>query len=442
MTAAVCEYRLRPILRGALGAVVGLMALVVLFFWAEPAAAYDSWWVQAHQPAELWSGPDARAVSFGKVAQWSYFLVVQPQQGGRLYVWNPISENYAYIDAVAVGPSGPAPSMPRAVMADAPGAEPARTAPVASSKYQPWWVANFKETELWAGSEKQASSLWRVPQFRRFMVVEPQNGDRLRVWSPEKGIYGYVDASTVGPSGPSVWTQSRATRVVREIDLPGRAIAVPKMSYVRNLPVYDEETEVRPAPNNTALLVREALAAADGTEWYRVGDGEYILASEVRLPRPVKTVGRQSGRWLDADLAEPTMITAYEGNKVVRSMLAIRGVDGAPTSVGSFRIQRRVANETMDSETIGIPRDSPKGYLLKDVLYTQYFTTDGAALHYNYWLGTFGFPGSHGCLGLNLEDAKWLWEWAGVGTPVIVRDSVGDGSLMAEAGQMVASSLP
>ncbi len=219
--------------------------------------------------------------------------------------------------------------------------------------------------------------------------------------------------------------------MVRNVNLPGRAVSVPEVAYVRNLPVCDDETELRPVPNNTPLEVRQAVVGADGSEWYTVGDGEYIRASDVRLPRPVTTVGLRSGRWIDADLSEPTLVTAYEGNKVVRTMLAIRGVNGAPTRVGTFQIVRRVDNETMDSETIGIPRDSPKGYFLKDVLYTQYLSNDGAALHYNWWLGKFGFPGSHGCLGLSLEDSQWLWEWADVGTPVVVRESSADGTATA-----------
>ena len=59
-------------------------------------------------------------------------------------------------------------------------------------------------------------------------------------------------------------------------------------------------------------------------------------------------------------------------------MLALRGVARFPTPVGVFSIQRRVPNETMDSMTLGIPHNSPYGYLVKNVLYTQYFTPDGA----------------------------------------------------------------
>ena len=84
---------------------------------------------------------------------------------------------------------------------------------------------------------------------------------------------------------------------------------------------------------------------------------------------------------------------------------------------------RGTESTTMDSETLvpPIPRDDPGGYLLKNVLYTQYFSSDGSSIHYNYWLVTFGYPGSHGCLGINLDDSKFFWDWAGIGTPIVIR---------------------
>ena len=76
----------------------------------------------------------------------------------------------------------------------------------------------------------------------------------------------------------------------------------------------------------------------------------------------------------------------------------------------------------MDSATLGIPRNAPGGYYLTDVLYTQYFTWDGASIHYNWWSGNFGYSGSHGCLGMNLEDSRWFWDWASTGTPLIIQE--------------------
>ena len=105
--------------------------------------------------------------------------------------------------------------------------------------------------------------------------------------------------------------------------------------------------------------------------------------------------GSFTGRWLLATLQPITRVEAYEGQTFVRKMLALRG----------------------------IPHDSPYGYLAKNVLWTQYFTADGSSFHDNYWSSNFGAAGSHGCLGLSLADSQWLWNWASIGTPVVVNSS-------------------
>jgi hypothetical protein len=71
------------------------------------AAEFESFWVENFIVTDLWSGPDQNAVNFGTQPQFSSFLVVAPQTGARLYVFVPTTRNYAYIDAKAVGPSGP-----------------------------------------------------------------------------------------------------------------------------------------------------------------------------------------------------------------------------------------------------------------------------------------------------------------------------------------------
>ena len=60
------------------------------------------------------------------------------------------------------------------------------------------------------------------------------------------------------------------------------------------------------------------------------------------------------------------------------------------------------------------------GWDVSNVLFTQYFTGEGHAIHYKYWSSNFGYQGSRGCLGMNYEDALWFWEWATVGTSVVI----------------------
>jgi hypothetical protein len=75
----------------------------------QPAAAFVPFWVKNHQLTEMWSGPSATpgSVSFGTTSQqFCSFQVVLPPEGERLYVFNPYSQNYFWIDATAVGPVG------------------------------------------------------------------------------------------------------------------------------------------------------------------------------------------------------------------------------------------------------------------------------------------------------------------------------------------------
>lgn len=71
------------------------------------AVAFQPFWVKNHRLTEMWSGPTDQpgVISFGTTSQqFCSFQVVRPQEGSRLYVLNPYSHNYFWIDADAVGP--------------------------------------------------------------------------------------------------------------------------------------------------------------------------------------------------------------------------------------------------------------------------------------------------------------------------------------------------
>jgi hypothetical protein len=198
------------------------------------------------------------------------------------------------------------------------------------------------------------------------------------------------------------------------VERMGRTVGNAPVAYY---PVDDKFAYTSQLGHNVPIMVHETVQGADGATWYRVDDG-YLSAASVRLPSLPPTT--YAGRWLDADLREPAMLTAYEGSVPVLSTLAIKGTIANQTPTGVFTIGRRVADETMDSSTIGIPYPGPGSYHLEHVLYTQYFTSDGASLHYNYWSSNWGFAGSHGCLGLPLDESQFLWNWANIGTRVVV----------------------
>ena len=64
--------------------------------------------VQNHDPlVHMWSGPTREARDFGFAGpQFTTFTVVAPQVSERLLVYSPVVDDYAWIDALGVGPSG------------------------------------------------------------------------------------------------------------------------------------------------------------------------------------------------------------------------------------------------------------------------------------------------------------------------------------------------
>ncbi len=152
-----------------------------------------------------------------------------------------------------------------------------------------------------------------------------------------------------------------------------------------------------------------------------------ILAVGQRLTIPVTRVGRHfSGYQLPddedqftrigvrkeivVDLSEQ-MAEAVEDGRVVRTVSVSTGLPGTPTVLGEYSIYYKAEAQTM----------SGPGYFLPDVPYVMYFY-QGYGLHGTYWHNNFGHPMSHGCVNLPTDEARWFYQWAEIGTPVLVRE--------------------
>ena len=164
----------------------------------------------------------------------------------------------------------------------------------------------------------------------------------------------------------------------------------------------------------------EVFSGAD--LWAQIGDKAFVYARNVGRnapvePPPLPADAPRVGRWIDVNLIQQ-MMTAYDGRDVERLAVTTTGMAGWETPPGFYSILARVANETMTSGAIG----AEKYYKLEDVLFTQYFTDRGHAIHFAWWRTpeTIGRPGSHGCLNLLLDDSRFIWDWANIGTPVYV----------------------
>ena len=122
----------------------------------------------------------------------------------------------------------------------------------------------------------------------------------------------------------------------------------------------------------------------------------------IPTPEPVPSDGKQ----IVVVLSEQALY-AYEDGNLLNKFIVSTGIPGYPTVTGDFRIYIKLEKTRMTGP----------GYDLPNVPWTMYFYK-GYGLHGTYWHHNFGHPMSHGCVNMRTQDAKWLFDWASIGTPV------------------------
>jgi hypothetical protein len=113
---------------------------------------------------------------------------------------------------------------------------------------------------------------------------------------------------------------------------------------------------------------------------------------------------------------EQQVLIALENGEEVYNFDIVTGRDGKETTAGRYQIFRKHKKYTSKKYGSEMP-------------YTMFFTKDGKAIHgtqmatlrsylHSYLTDSVG---SHGCVGLTDDNAKALFDWAPVGTPVAVK---------------------
>jgi lipoprotein-anchoring transpeptidase ErfK/SrfK len=59
------------------------------------------------------------------------------------------------------------------------------------------------------------------------------------------------------------------------------------------------------------------------------------------------------------------------------------------------------------------------GYDIPNVPYAMYYEGN-YGIHGAFWHRRFGTPVSHGCVNVAVNHARWLFDWASVGTAVVI----------------------
>jgi len=108
----------------------------------------------------------------------------------------------------------------------------------------------------------------------------------------------------------------------------------------------------------------------------------------------------------------------YDNGNLTSTYAISAGKPSTPTPIGEFHIWEKLTVQTMT----GYNPDGTISYVQPNVPWINYFDHSGDAIHGNYWrpLSVFGAVNtSHGCVGLPVNEAEVVYDWAPIGTTVI-----------------------
>lgn len=175
--------------------------------------------------------------------------------------------------------------------------------------------------------------------------------------------------------------------------------------------------------NNTEQITKDVVAAMSdgkayeglfhyddvepGSETKQVAEGTENLVYQAA----------EGEKWVDINLSDAT-VTAYVGGKVAGGpFYMVPGAPNTPTVTGTFHVYLKYDVQTMRGENA----DGSK-YETEGVPWVTYFT-GSYAMHGAPWRSSFGwsgYGGSHGCVNMPVDAAKFIYDWTDMGDTVVV----------------------
>ncbi|MBI4092309.1 MAG: peptidoglycan binding domain-containing protein [Candidatus Kerfeldbacteria bacterium] len=196
------------------------------------------------------------------------------------------------------------------------------------------------------------------------------------------------------------------TSIAREVDT---AAEPQKLLRSKNkVEVMDEGRSGKIVAVAAAIeLIRNAVQS---------GSGAPIELAMLEVPAPTVFLDAPSapipnGKVISVDLTK-MMEYLYENGELAYTSKISPGINNW-TPTGTFKIYAKTKKQKM----------SGPGYYLPNVPNILWFKGD-YSIHGAYWHNDFGVrPRSHGCVGEPLVEAEWVFNWAEVGTPVVIYKS-------------------
>jgi len=159
-----------------------------------------------------------------------------------------------------------------------------------------------------------------------------------------------------------------------------------------------------PVTGKTQYCLKQRTGAETDEYWADASVCRQITPEEIAPIHP-----EAENKHVLVDLHYQT-ISCFEGDKEVFFARVTTGgysyeEERWLTPIGKHTIWRKSISTHMSADITG------GNYDMSGIGWSTFFSPNGEALHSTYWHNFFGNPGSHGCVNMRPEDAKWVWRW-------------------------------
>ncbi len=223
--------------------------------------------------------------------------------------------------------------------------------------------------------------------------------------------------------GYSTWELAQANNISNpSLIYVGQAILITRVPASESTGNTDTQPAAQPSSGGGTYTVQPGDYLDKIAEAYQVAIIDLINANGISNPNVI-SVGQvltippipaapsptiTSGKQIVVDLSLQRTY-AYENGVLLRQFVVSTGLPATPTVQGNFTIISKVLSQRMTGPDYDLP----------NVPYVMYFYSE-YSFHGTYWHNRFGQPMSHGCVNMRTAEAQWLYNWAPLGTPVLV----------------------
>jgi LysM repeat protein len=143
-----------------------------------------------------------------------------------------------------------------------------------------------------------------------------------------------------------------------------------------------------------------------------------VIPSSGSIPLPTQAPPTANdGKWILIDISEQHMY-AYEDDRLIYSFVASTGI-GNSTRIGTFKVLDKIPNAYSQRFNIWMPYWMGIYYsgTLENGIHGLPKLWNGVEL----WGNLLGRPATYGCIETRTSEAKLIYDWAEIGTKVVIR---------------------